>query len=193
MHKNFYFLLVIITLLYQKSICGERVWQVLAQPGQPSEWRMWDSADGRKATSILLASTTDILTSEFDAIESTLPGIESSVDQLNTATISLHSSLDSVNKTIVSGYVNTNGTTLRGTGFSIATAGTGSLTITFDTPFTSAPFIVATLDGSTSAAPAEVTSVTTTSFTLRTYSASAWGSGGHSLVNGTVYFIAVGD
>ena len=75
---------------------------------------------------------------------------------------------------------------LQGTGFMLAGVVAGETDVTFTVPFASAPYVVAVLNSSSSfGAPAAVDSVTTTGFTIKTYTGT---SVPHSRAAQQVYF-----
>ena len=87
--------------------------------------------------------------------------------------------------TLVTGQVSSAGAVVAGTGFSVVQNSTGNYTVTFTTPFTSAPTIVlSTLEASANFRTAELLAVSASSFTYAT------GTPAAGPVNTAVHFIA---
>ncbi len=121
------------------------------------------------------------------------------IDMLKTSTGQLQSQIDaldmssSVTLRVLTGFINTTNppTLIRGSGFSLSGVSPGATDVTFSTPFSSPPTVIATLNltGSTGA-PAAVSNVTTTGCRVQTYTT---GSFPHTFTAQQVFFVVIGN
>ncbi len=130
-----------------------------------------------KAVALNVAEVCCACKQDTSAVQEEIDLNSTMIDMLKTSTGQLQSEIDELDMAstitlpMLTGFVDTTNppTILQGTGFTVAGVGNGVTNILFNTPFATAPYVVAVVNTNSNGSPAAVDAVTTTGFTLRTY------------------------
>ena len=149
------------------------VWIILSMTLQAQE----EQNEQLKAVAINVAEVCCACTQGTSAVQTAIDRNSTMIDMLKTSTGQLQSEIDELDMVatitlpMLTGFVFTANppTILQGTGFTVAGVTNGETNITFNTPFASAPYVVAVVNTNSNGSPAAVDAVTTTGFTLKTY------------------------
>jgi len=150
--------------------------------------RIWNITYDALKNNVESKSRLDTINTE--AAFSNLENIEQQLTEIESSLETIASEIPR----IIMGYINTLGTIIAGTGFSVSNISVGKATITFDSPFPTPPFVVASIDYTTNGGEApSVSNVFTTGFELNTFDSNFSSSAPHPASNKAVYFIVIGS